>query len=153
MARETVEDEVRSEATASLDSITLDLFGVVKELLDPLFILFDYMKLSDVVYTQVINGFLQDVTKESPNKLRTGFTVDLEGLRLFAEEGGGKWLSKVYDLKQRVTVYETATKDADAAKNLAVSTALLNLYGPKHDKNPAEIATQLPWRQYTLPIP
>jgi cellulose biosynthesis protein BcsQ len=153
MARGTIEDEVRSEATASLDSITLDLFGVVKELLDPLFILFDYTKLSDVVYTQVINGFLQDVTKESPNKLRTGFTVDLEGLRLFAEEGGGKWLSKVYDLKQRVTVYETATKDADAAKTQAVSTALLNLYGPKHDKNPAEIATQLPWRQYTLPIP
>ncbi len=152
MARSTIENEIRSEAVVSLESVPLELLAIVKDLLDPLFIVFNFMKFSDPVYSQIVDGFLQDVRREGPSRFREGFTVDFQGLRLFAEQATeGKWIGKVYDLGQRLTVYETEAPDVETAKSHVTAAALLNIYGPKHDKSPTNAAAELQWKQYTLP--
>jgi cellulose biosynthesis protein BcsQ len=151
-SRGSIEDFVRSEVTVSLNAVPLDLVGITKALLDPLFVLFDFTKISDSVYSQVIQSFLTNVRREGANRFREGFTVDLDRLRLFAESiKEGRWISKVYDLNEHLTIYETETSDERSAKLQATSAALLTLYGPKHEQEPEQFAGTLAWREYTLP--
>ena len=54
-AVEATESEVRS----SLQAIESDLVSLVKQLLDPLFVLFDFFQVSDSVYEDIVNNFVQ----------------------------------------------------------------------------------------------
>jgi hypothetical protein len=52
--RRTVEDEVQIERFTSLDEIRGDLVGVVKSLCEPVFVLFDFFRIADDIYEDII---------------------------------------------------------------------------------------------------
>lgn len=56
--RTIAENECLSEVTVRLEDISNDLVGVVKSLVEPLFILFDFFELSDEVYADIVNRFI-----------------------------------------------------------------------------------------------
>ena len=53
------EDATESKVRSSLQAIESDLVSLVKQLLDPLFVLFDFFQLSDSVYEDIVNNFVQ----------------------------------------------------------------------------------------------
>jgi hypothetical protein len=54
-----VEDELETEISTSLQEIEGNLVELVKRLLSPVFMLFDFFKLSDPVYTDIVNKFVR----------------------------------------------------------------------------------------------
>jgi hypothetical protein len=58
-ARRCVEDELETEISTSLQEIEGNLVELVKRLLSPVFMLFDFFKLSDPVYTDIVNKFVR----------------------------------------------------------------------------------------------
>jgi hypothetical protein len=57
--RRCVENESSSELVAPLQSLEGDLQGHVKQLLAPLFVLFDFFEVSDSVFEDIVNKFVQ----------------------------------------------------------------------------------------------
>ena len=53
------EDATESKFRSSLQAIESDLVSLVKQLLDPLFVLFDFFQLSDSVYEDIVNNCVQ----------------------------------------------------------------------------------------------
>ncbi len=53
------ENEIESVIRSSLSGLETDLVELVKELLAPLFTVFDFFKLSDDIYEQIVNDFVQ----------------------------------------------------------------------------------------------
>jgi hypothetical protein len=52
------EDEIGTEVSTSLQDIEANIVGLVKQLLGPVFILFDFFVLSDGVYEDLVNRFV-----------------------------------------------------------------------------------------------
>jgi hypothetical protein len=52
------ENECESEITLQLKDISDDLVGSVKSLVSPIFVLFDFFELSDKVYADIVNHFV-----------------------------------------------------------------------------------------------
>jgi hypothetical protein len=59
----TTQDVVRSEISASLISIESQLVQFVKDLTQPLFMIFDYFEVSDSVYANMVNNFVEGRTR------------------------------------------------------------------------------------------
>ncbi|WP_351189919.1 hypothetical protein [Shewanella sp. TB4-MNA-CIBAN-0142] len=57
-SRKIAENECSSEITIKLEDISNDLVKVVKSLVGPLFVLFDFFELSDEVYADIVNHFV-----------------------------------------------------------------------------------------------
>ncbi len=56
--RPSEEDEVDTEVTGTLDQIEANLVRNVKQIVAPMFILFDFFELSDSVYEDIVNRFV-----------------------------------------------------------------------------------------------
>jgi hypothetical protein len=54
-----VEDEVDSGTKTSLQEIESRLVALVKELVAPLLVLFDFFEIGDAIYEEIVNGFVQ----------------------------------------------------------------------------------------------
>ncbi|MCX5817524.1 MAG: hypothetical protein NTX75_15000 [Proteobacteria bacterium] len=54
-----IEDEIVSEVSTSLQEIEAKTVALIKQLLSPVFILFDFFELSDSVYDDLVNKFVQ----------------------------------------------------------------------------------------------
>ena len=52
-----IEDEIETTIDFSLNQIESDLIELVKKISDPLFTLFDFFRLSDSVYEEIVNKF------------------------------------------------------------------------------------------------
>lgn len=143
--RGTIEDEVVQTVELPLSRIRADLVGVVKELLGPLFIVFDFFKLSDQNYQQIVDRFVQQSAHPRPGA--QVFRVDMEHLRLEAEQVGNSWACRVYDMSDFMTLYETECDGEMSAKVAAVAFAMLNL-GRRADEGepPEALARSLPWK-------
>jgi len=57
--RRCVEDDIETEVSTSLQEIEGNLVELVKQLLSPLFMLFDFFELSDAVYEDLVNKFVR----------------------------------------------------------------------------------------------
>jgi hypothetical protein len=57
-SRKIAKNECSSEITIKLEDISNDLVKVVKSLVGPLFVLFDFFELSDEVYADIVNHFV-----------------------------------------------------------------------------------------------
>ena len=53
------EDEVESQIRSSLGGLEADLVRLVKELLADLFTVFDFFELSDGIYDEIVNAYVQ----------------------------------------------------------------------------------------------
>jgi hypothetical protein len=62
--RKSVEDEIYTEVEFKLSAIESGLVGIVKQLLQPFFELFDFYRAPDERYEKIVNGFVND-TKAS----------------------------------------------------------------------------------------
>jgi len=60
--RKTTENEVQSYKSISLANIKPDLVEVIKDLTNPLFAVFDYFKLPDHTYSQIVENFMGKVS-------------------------------------------------------------------------------------------
>jgi hypothetical protein len=146
--RETIENVVRSTVELPLSRMRVDLVGVVKDLLSPLFMVFDFFQLSDQIYQQIIDGFIAQIGQPRPGA--QGARADMDHLRLEAEQSGKKWIARVYDTTDFMTIYETECHDEQSAKTQAVTFALLNLgRRPQEGEAPEAVAQGLAWRRYT----
>jgi hypothetical protein len=61
--RWSIEDQVSEEISTSLQGIEVNLVQLVKELLSPLFTLFDYFAPADEIYEDLVNGFVRGEVK------------------------------------------------------------------------------------------
>ena len=123
-----IEDQVSAQVDLTLSRITADLASVVKELLAPLFAMFDFAEFSDSVYNQVVDGFVKAAENEIPAHAQSeGFRADLGSYRLFVERLGNAWLARVYDLRKHATIFEGEKETLDLAKQETIAVALLNL--------------------------
>jgi hypothetical protein len=119
----------------------------VKQLLEPLFIVFDFLQFQDQIYSQIVNGFVAQIETPGPGAL--GFRVTMENLKLEAEQFGAKWVARVYDLTDFTTIYETECNDEQSAKTEAVTFAMLNLGPSKRSETPEAISKGLVWQAYS----
>ncbi len=53
------EDEVESSISTSLSGLETNLVELVKQLIVPLFTLFNFFKLEDAIYEEIINTYVQ----------------------------------------------------------------------------------------------
>ena len=53
------EDEIEVEVRTSLQGIEVNLVHLVKELVAPLFVLFDFFERSDSVYEEIVDAFVK----------------------------------------------------------------------------------------------
>lgn len=53
------EDEIETEIHSTLEGLQTNLVGLVKELLAPLFVVFDFFELSDAIYDEIVNAFVE----------------------------------------------------------------------------------------------
>ena len=58
-AYKSIEDEIETTIDFSLNQIESDLIELVKKISDPLFTLFDFFRLSDSVYEEIVNKFVK----------------------------------------------------------------------------------------------
>ena len=148
LPRETIENEVRSTLEVPLSRIRVDLVGVVKDLLSPLFMVFDFFQLSDQIYQEIIDGFIARIGQPRPGA--QGARADMDHLRLEVEQSGNRWVARVYDMSDFMTVYETECDDEKSAKTQAVAFVLLNLgRRPQEGEPPEAVAEGLAWRRYS----
>jgi MinD-like ATPase involved in chromosome partitioning or flagellar assembly len=145
--RATIENDVATSLTIPLTRVRVDLVGVVKQLLEPLFIVFDFLQFQDQIYSQIVNGFVAQIETPGPGAL--GFRVTMENLKLEAEQFGAKWVARVYDLTDFTTIYETECNDEQSAKTEAVTFAMLNLGPSKRSETPEAISKGLVWQAYS----
>jgi len=61
--RRCIEEKLTSEISTSLQDIEANIVGHVKQLLSPVFMLFDFFELSDSVYDELVNKFIQGKTE------------------------------------------------------------------------------------------
>jgi len=54
-----VENEIETEVTTQLSGIESDLVRLVKELVTPLFTLFDFFELSDQILEEIVNAYVE----------------------------------------------------------------------------------------------
>lgn len=59
--RKASEDVVESSVTTSLAGLESDLVAHVKEIIDPLFVIFEFFELSDVMLENIVNEFVAEV--------------------------------------------------------------------------------------------
>jgi hypothetical protein len=59
--RSSGEDIVEATVTATLAEIESDLVAQVKKVIDPLFVVYDFLELSDEVLREIVDGFVVDV--------------------------------------------------------------------------------------------
>lgn len=144
--RATIENEVATSVTIPITRVRVDLVGVVKQLLEPLFMVFDFLQFQDQIYGEIVHGFVAQI--ESPRPVARAFRVTMENLRLEAEQSGPKWVARVYDLTDFTTIYETECNDEQSAKTEAVAFATLNLSPSKRSENPEEVSKGLAWQAY-----
>jgi len=52
------EDEVETQIRCTLGQLETELVDLVKQLLAPVFVLFDFFELSDDIYEEIVNGFV-----------------------------------------------------------------------------------------------
>lgn len=52
------ENEVTANTTTTLEKIEVDLASLVKELLAPVFVLFDFFSIDDNIYEEIVNDFV-----------------------------------------------------------------------------------------------
>ena len=57
IARTTSEDQVEAQITSTLSEINPNLVELTKELLSPLFMVFDFFEVGDEVYAQIVNDY------------------------------------------------------------------------------------------------
>lgn len=145
--RATIENVVATSVTIPLTRVRVDLVGVVKQLLDPLFIVFDFLQFQDQIYSQIVNGFVAQIGTSTPGP--RGFRVTMENLKLEAEQFGPKWIARVYDLTDFTTSYETECNDEQSAKIEAVAFAIMNLGPSKQGESPEEVSKGLAWQAYS----
>lgn len=135
-----------TSVTIPITRVRVDLVGVVKQLLEPLFMVFDFLQFQDQIYGEIVHGFVAQI--ESPRPVARAFRVTMENLRLEAEQSGPKWVARVYDLTDFTTIYETECNDEQSAKTEAVAFATLNLSPSKRSENPEEVSKGLAWQAY-----
>lgn len=144
--RDTLEDAIRSSVTVPLARIRSETVEVIKDLMAPLFIVFDFLQLSDQVYKEIVDQFIQRAGNE--NTAGIGYRLDMARLRLDVEQIGPHWSARVYDMTTHQTVSETQSPDEFSAKIQAVGFAYLFL-GRKLPEKPLDaFVTSLAWQQY-----
>lgn len=57
--RRSNEDSVSSSVEASIAELQTDLVNLVRELLEPVFVLFDFFELSDTVWSEIVDAFVE----------------------------------------------------------------------------------------------
>jgi hypothetical protein len=57
--RQTQEEEVSSEASFTVDRLDTEIVSVVQQLLDPLFMVFDFFQPAPSLYEQIVNDFVE----------------------------------------------------------------------------------------------
>jgi cellulose biosynthesis protein BcsQ len=144
-SRNTIEDTIHSSLDVPLARIRSETVDVVKELISPLFIVFDFLQLSDQVYKEIVEDFLKKAGSE--NLAAVGYRVDIESLRLEVEQLGTQWSARVYDLTIHQTVYETVSQDEQSAKVDAVSFAYMSLGRSGVETTPETVA-RMPWQLF-----
>jgi len=151
--RETIENCVTSNVEVPLARVRLDLVGIVKELLDPLFVLFDFVQLSDSAYNDIVTECVEQAQREvTRSEAQEAYRANLNKLRLSVERSGTTWASRVYDMSLHITIFETATENLGAAKLAAVTAALVNVGGSRSVEETEQLAKTLTWERYTVPI-
>jgi hypothetical protein len=53
------ENEIETEVSVSLQGIEADLVSLVRELLERVFIMFDFSEVSDGIYEEIVNKFVR----------------------------------------------------------------------------------------------
>lgn len=59
----TSEDEVQTSIAASVNDIATHLVDYVKQIVQPLLVVFDYFKLSDAIFAEIVDGFVAGSVK------------------------------------------------------------------------------------------
>ena len=54
-----VENEIGTEVSTSIQDIEANIVSLVKQLLSPVFILFEFFELPDSVYDDIVNKFIR----------------------------------------------------------------------------------------------
>jgi hypothetical protein len=52
------EDEVETEVHSTLDGLQTNLVALVKEICAPLFVVFDFFRLDDAIYEEIVNAYV-----------------------------------------------------------------------------------------------
>jgi len=144
--RKTKENDVSTKIHFRLSRIHTDLAGLVKELLEPLFLVFDFFKASDSLYSDILDKFLVQVSRERSSV--EGFRVDVNGLVLEVEPFGHDWIALVYEKGDFAKLLQTELPDEISAKLAALKFALLRLGKLRPGLTDDEILKQYSWFIY-----
>jgi cellulose biosynthesis protein BcsQ len=125
-ARKTLEDEVATSVNVTIARIHSDIVGVVKQLLEPLFVLFDFLRFDDGIYKQIVETFWDSVARERTRM--TGYRLDLDDYLLEVEQlPNSKWMSRVFEKGGFAKLAETTENTDDSAKLDALKYVLSRL--------------------------
>ena len=53
------EDEIETEIHSTLEGLQTNMVGLVKEIVAPLFVLFDFFQLNDAIYEEIVNAYIE----------------------------------------------------------------------------------------------
>lgn len=53
------EDEIESEVNSTLDGLQANLVGLVKDIVSPLFVVFDFLQVEDTTYETIVNAYVE----------------------------------------------------------------------------------------------
>ena len=59
--RKATDDRITTQVRTALLAVSGNLVSLVNEIVTPLFEVFDFLKMSDTVIAEIVNGFVQDV--------------------------------------------------------------------------------------------